>query len=182
MIDKLLDKNLFYLEFSKLKKKVASDRSLLDKFEVNSSVTLGWLLDNQDFVIQEIFNTIKKKSYKTPVAKEKKVLIKEKERLLYGFDWHEKVFQSVIAQVLTEAFEPILSDNLSSYRKGKGPYSTLIKLCEFLSDVGDKQSLFIIKKDIKSYGDSIDHEQLFDLLAKQIPKDDYLFDILKRII
>jgi hypothetical protein len=155
---------------------------LLEKFEVNDSVTLGWLLGNQDFVIKEIFDTIKKKAYKTPIAKEKKVLIKEKERLLYGFDWHEKVFQGVIAQVLTDSFEPILSDNLSSYRKGKGPYLTLLGLCEFLSDVENKERLFIIKKDIKSYGDSIDHEQLFDLLAKYIPREDYLFDILKKII
>ena len=88
----------------------------------------------------------------------------------------------MIAQVLTDSFEPILSDNLSSYRKGKGPYLTLLGLCEFLSDVENKERLFIIKKDIKSYGDSIDHEQLFDLLAKYIPREDYLFDILKKII
>ena len=182
MIDKVLNKNLFYQEFSKLKKKVEKDPTLLDKFEVNETVTLSWLLDNQDFVISEIFNTLQKKGYKTPVAKEKLVVIKEKERLLYGFDWHEKVLQGVIAEVLTKHFEPILSENLNSYRKGRGPYATLLKLCEFLSGVTNKKDLFVIKKDIKSYGDTIDHEILFSLLSKYLPKEDYIVDVLRKII
>ncbi len=182
MIDKVLDKNLFYQEFSKLKKKVEKDPSLLDKFEVNNTVTLGWLINNQDFVISEIFNTLEKKKYKTPVAKEKLVVIKAKERLLYGFDWHEKVLQGVIAEVLTKHFEPTLSDNLNSYRKGRGPYTTLLKLCEFLSGVADKDKLFVIKKDIKSYGDSIDHKILFSLLSKHFYDSDYIIDVLKKII
>lgn len=182
MIDRILDRNLFYEEFKKLKKKAHENHSLLDKAEVNKTVTLGWVLNNQDFVIDDIIKTINDRTYTSPIAIEKKVMVKTKERILYGFDWHEKILQGVIANVLTEQLEPVFSNSLNSYRKGRGPFNTLIHLCEFLSSIKDRERLFIIKKDIKSYGDNIDHDILFKILSKYVPENDYLYDVLNKII
>ena len=181
MLNKVLDKNLFYEEFKKLKSKVKKDKNLLYKAEVNSAITLGWVIHNQDLVIDELMKSIKQGLYDTPTAVEKEVLIKNKKRLLYGFDWHEKVLQAVVSRVLSDYFETVYSESLSSYRKGRGSFLVLSKVSSFLSKINNKDNIFIIKKDIKSYGDNIDHELLFEMLSAFI-KDKTLMELIKKII
>ena len=110
MIEALLTKELYEQEFDRIKAKIKFDKVSFDDYEVNETVTAGWLLYNQDFVIREIIKTIKGKKYQSPIAVEKRVLIEDKERLLYGFDWHEKVLQGAVSSLLMKELEPVYSD------------------------------------------------------------------------
>jgi retron-type reverse transcriptase len=152
---------------------------MLDKHYVTEGLTLRWVLHNQQYVIDEIIKNLKNKKYKTPIAIEKSVKTENKERLLYYFDWHEKILQSAVAKVLTDLFEPEFSDSLHSYRKGHGTYNTLLAISEYMAK---NPEVFIIKKDIKSYGDNISHNKLFEILETKIDKKDYFYEVVKKII
>ena len=182
MIEKLLKKEPYQLEFQKLRSKLRKGKIRLSDYELNESITLRWTLYNEDFITKEIIKNLKEKSYTTPIAIEKKVNINDKERLLYAFDWHEKILQSAVAELLTSAIEPFLSDSLNSYRKGRGSYNTLMQLSNYIKSFKEEQSIFILKRDIKSYGDNIPHEKLSKILENYIQKEDYLFQLIMQII
>lgn len=182
MIESLFNKEAYKIEFENLKAKAASRPGLLDRHYVNQGVTLRWVLYNQDLVIKEIIGQLKDKTYKTPIAVERKVLIEEKERLLYYFDWHERALQGVVSRVLNEALETKFSDSLNSYRKGRGAFNTLGQISQYLSSLDYSSDVFVIKKDIKSYGDNIIHEKLFEILPSKVDMDDYFFEVVKKMI
>ncbi len=182
MIQKLLDKGIYIDEFKKLKHKI-KDRALSpDSYNVTETVTAGWTVRNEDFIIKNIIKTLKNKEYQTPIAKEKNVLINEKYRLLYGFDWHEAVLQGAMAKVLSDLYSPIFSNSLQSYRKGRGSHNTLLALSKYLKDIPPDKKVYILRKDIKSYGDSIPHDKLFEILKVTLDEKDYFFEILRKII
>lgn len=182
MIEKLYKKDRYIREFERLREKAKENPSLLNKHNLTEEITLRWALLNQNFIIKNIIKTIKKKEYKTPIAKEKEVLIGEKKRLLYGFDWHEKVLQSTISTLLLEELEPIFSNSLNSYRKGRGTHNTLFKLSSYLHKAKDDEKIYVLKKDVKSYGDSIKHDKLFQVIKNTLNIDKDLLEIIKKII
>lgn len=182
MIQKLLDKEIYFDEFKKLKQKVKKGLLSSDSYNVTKAVTAGWTIRNEDFIIKNIIKTLKNREYETPVAKEKNVLINEKYRLLYGFDWHETILQGAMAKVLSDLYSPIFSDSLQSYRKGRGSHNTLLALSKYLKDIPADKKVYILRKDIKSYGDSIPHDKLFEILKVTLDEKDYFFEVLKKII
>lgn len=182
MIQKLLDKEIYVDEFKKLKHKIKERALSSDSYNVTETVTAGWAIRNEDFIIKNIIKTLKNREYQTPIAKEKNVLINEKYRLLYGFDWHEAVLQGAMAKVLSDIYAPVFSDSLQSYRKGRGTHNTLLALSKYLSDIPADKKVYILRKDIKSYGDSIPHDKLFEILKATLDEKDYFFEVLKKVI
>ena len=182
MIEELFKKELYLKEIDRLKKKIQNGKYKVSDYGVTESITLAWMLYNQEFVINEIIRTLKNKEYKSPTAIEKKVRIEDKERLLYSFDWHERILQGAVANLLYTIFEPHFSESLQSYRKGRGSHNTLLMLSNYLGTASENKELFIIKKDIKAYGDNISHEKLFKIFSKHIPENDYLLEVIKKII
>lgn len=180
MFRKLLKKDYYFFEIQKILKKARTDSKLLNKVGITKELSLRWVLFNKNFVIKNIIKTLKKGLYTNPTAKEIILKVNDKERLLYSFDWHEKLLQSVVANILSTHFENFYSDGLNSYRKGRGSYSTLKDLVLFLAQIKD-ENIYLVKTDISSYGDSIKHEILFDVLNYYI-KDDNFLNILKKII
>ena len=182
MIEKLLKKEPYSTEFKKLRTKLHTGKVRPKDYEVNESITLAWTLYNEDFIIKEIIKDLKEQKYETPHALEKNVTIEDKDRLLYTFDWHEKVLQGAIAALLTQILEPLLSNSVNSYRKGRGSHNTLIQLSNYIKSFNDDQKIYILKRDIKSYGDKIPHKKLLDVLTKYVPKEDYLFEVITKTL
>lgn len=182
MIEKLLKKEPYLPEFKKLRDKLNSGKLRLTDYELTESITLAWTLYNEDFVISELIKDLKAKRYETPYALEKRVSIDGKDRLIYAFDWHEKILQGVAAGLLSSVIEPEMSGSLHSYRKGRGSHNTLMSLSNYIRSFSEDQSLYVIKRDIKSYGDNIPHDQLFEVLEKYVPKNDYLFEVIRKMI
>lgn len=180
MFKALLNKTLYENEFDKILNKVAGNKKLLETFNVTKELTLRWFLYNRSFVIKNIIKTLKQNKYETPEAVEKKVLVKDKHRLLYAFDWHEKLLQSVLANILTKHLENFYTESLASYRKGRGTYETLKSIVDFLI-LNKDNNFYLIKTDISAYGDSIDHEILFKILDKYI-KDPEILKLINKII
>lgn len=178
IIESLYKKAIFRLEFEKIKKKYQNPRDR-EKFLVTPEITLNWALNNEDFIIKKLIKTIKTKKYEIPLAKETLVHIGDKDRLLYQFDWHEKILQGAIATLLTERLEQVYPEVLNSYRKGRSTYQTLIKIKKFVKTKPYKN--YVYRNDVESYGDSINHSILLKILKKHI-KEPYLLDILKKII
>jgi hypothetical protein len=182
MIELLLNSDAYKQEFDKLRLKAAGQKSLLERSYISTGISLRWVLYNQDLVIKEIIDSLKNKAYQTPIAIEKKVRIGSKERFLYYFDWHERILQGVVARVLNEALESKLSDSLHSYRKGRGSFNTLSLMSKYLKSLDYSSDIFIIKQDIKSYGDNINHEKLLQVISSKVDMDDYFFEIFKKMI
>lgn len=181
MIEKLLKKELYQDEFKKLRSKVHAGKFSLSSYAVNKAITLRWILYNEDFVINELIKTIKNNKYENPLSIEKKVLIDKKERILYSFDWHEIILQGAISSLLFKVLEPQLSDSLNSYRKGRGTHNTLITLSDYISSLIESGPVYILKRDIKAYGDSIPHDVLSQTLKKFVPEEDFV-NLIKKII
>jgi retron-type reverse transcriptase len=182
MLELLFNRELYEREINVLKNKVIKRKDLLDKSFISEGLTLRWVLYNQDLVISEIIDQLKKRKYQSPTAIERKVLIGDKERILYYFDWHEKILQGVISRVINQVLEPQFSDSLNSYRKGRGTFNTLLSISRYIQNLDYDSNVFIIKQDIKSYGDNIIHEKLFEVLSSKLGDDEYFIDLMKKII
>jgi len=182
MIESFFKKDLYLAEFEKLKAKISSKKTTLGDYEITESVTLAWVLYNQDFIIDEIIKTLKNRKYKAPIAAERKIKTDEKERTIYAFDLHEKILHGAITTFLNQLFESFFSGSLQSYRKGRGVHNTLLQLSDYIKNLDEKEAVFILRKDIKEYGDSIPHDKLFEVIRKYIPENDYLYDVITKII
>lgn len=126
--------------------------------------------------------------FKTQFQFQKKVGIKT--RTLYRPSLVDKIVAGVVANVLTEIFEPYLSPNCFSYRKGLGPESAIRALSIYLKKTDPRQGIYFIKTDISAYTDSIpvyDRSELFNIMDTiyeklEVAPTPYQKNVVKQII
>lgn len=104
--------------------------------------------------------------------------VKNKIRKLYISDWQDRVVEIWLNHTLSRALSTSLSKYSYAYR------SDGIGLLDCQTDAikAVKSSRFFIKRDIKSFYYTIDHDIMLERLATLVPADDPLFHILAQRI
>ena len=104
-----------------------------------------------------------------------------KRRTVYVYPWEERLVDLLLYRMLNQGLDIWFSKNSYAYRvKGLG-----IDTCQrrIESRLNTKQKpIYVIKRDISDYFNSIDHDALAGKLSALIDEEDYLFAILKQRI
>ncbi|HEY8420497.1 MAG TPA: group II intron reverse transcriptase/maturase [Thermoclostridium sp.] len=76
----------------------------------------------------------------------------------------DRVVQQAIAQVLTPIFEPKFSDNSYGFRPGRSAKQAIVKCKEYIQSGYN----WVVDIDLARYFDTVNHDKLMGLLAKEI--------------
>jgi retron-type reverse transcriptase len=134
------------------------------KKKPSSGLNIQMLFFHRHALAAKLAKTIKKNSYYFEPAIEREAYIGGKKRLLYRQTITDSIVSKAAAAVLYPAVENYLSDRLFSYRKGRSSVQVLTQLQKFISqhkkNTPDKKKrgLYILKRDITAYGESIPTE------------------------
>ncbi len=100
-------------------------------------------------------------------------------RTLYIYPWEEKVVDLLLYRLMNAKFHALFSPCSYAYRwRGYG-----VDLCQrrLASQIGRKgKPLYLFKRDIARFFDSIDHSILLERLSEYVPQEDYLWQLLRQ--
>lgn len=123
-------------------------------------------------------NAVVGETYRLQPAKQRVILVNDKQRVIYDFVLLDKIVISVLMSVLLELTEGYLSNQVFSYRKGRRPLHAVKKLCHYmqiqraqLKEIG--ADCHILKADIADYTDNIrldSHSKLWQLVKTMLAK------------
>jgi len=99
-----------------------------------------------------------------------------KERVITAPCFPERVLHHAVTNVCEPVFETGLIADTFACRAGKGRLAALVRAREFAG-----RFPFFLKLDIRKYFDSVPHDRLLELLARQF-KDRHLLDLFGRIV
>ena len=122
----------------------------------------------------------------------RRVVLLDKERSLVQLDPLDHVVHAAVGQLLSAALDPRLSDQLYSYRKGRGPTAAIQRLLEVAAahcatrPDPRTRALWVIRFDVASYGDSVpidDSSELWTLARRYLPDEPpWVHEVLRALV
>ena len=104
-----------------------------------------------------------------------------KHRTLYIYPWEERLVSLLLYRRMSQALDRRFSPHSYAYRqRGYGVDCCQRRIAAHLH----RQSgpVYVIKRDITKFFDSIDHQVLLDKLREFVEPDDYLFELLSACV
>jgi hypothetical protein len=141
--------------------------------------------------------TIQRGEYVFSPMEERIVRIGDKDRSLYRSSISDKIVLAALAEITVELIAPYLSPSVYSYQKGKSSLTALNHFASYLAHHKSSRpepkdrGLYIIKRDISAYGESIpvtDDSPLWEILQDAlvnrggVPNADPFLSLLKSAI
>jgi hypothetical protein len=102
-----------------------------------------------------------------------------KRRTLYIFPWEERLVDLLLYRLLNQALDRSFSRSCYAYRvRGYGVDRCQRHIQAAILRLGEP--IFVMKRDIAEFFDSINHEILLSRLAQLMEADDYVFELLRQ--
>lgn len=102
-------------------------------------------------------------------------------RTVYVYPWEERLIDLLLYRILNRRLNSWFSPSCYAYRLNRLGIDLCQKRIAYaLEDT--RKPIYVIKRDIRDYFNSIDHEILIKRIAALVDKDDYLFTLLKERI
>ena len=163
----LLEKARYKKVFARLQEKVAGTPERLRSAPVHPELSLSWTLNNESLVTRAILTFLKSPdSQWDPYKLSALPQGPNKIRKIFISSWGDRVLQLVMADILIEKTQSLLSDHVYSFIPGRGPHHAIDRLSTYIA-AHQPHPLFALKRDISQYGDSIPHSILLDKLANE---------------
>lgn len=180
--EELLSKALYEDVFRNLFKKLKGGKTQSRSFVFYPELTLSWVLSNRASVIKIIIDEIKRDDFSFDAIKHS-VIVTDKARDIYIAAWPERVLMLALGQILTRRLAPMISKHVYSFQKGRGPHEAVRAATDFIRSQR-KRPLYVLKRDISKYGDSIPQPKLFAALeiATDIRKSPLFYKLLKAAV
>ncbi len=192
LIDQVYDVNNLkgYLHILKDKNFLSPKLYKTEKTGINLSDILS---DSSNFA-QAIIKDFKNKKFHFGHALIKTIKVKDKERIIYQFDLIDTVIGGYLAWSMSNVMETFLTENVFSYRKGLSFWQAINKLSNYTLEhkrkisEPKKRGLYVLRRDIKSYTDTIpvyENSPLWEKIKNTFFKhqnDTYLFGLYKELI
>lgn len=150
---------------------------------------------NADNFASVLAKTVSAGKYEFEPGEIRTAEINGKERVLYSFRLTDLILHGVVAQIMDEAMEPLLSDNLFSYRSGISRWEALHSIADYVrkhkKSFADpkRRGLYVIRRDVTKYTDNIplgNNSPLWPKLSKLLCADRQFkkehLDILENVI
>ena len=169
--------------FTRLRQRCASDPFLRSRSPASQHLTLEWILQAEDLVTASLVRELRSRRYRPGVSIRSTVKA-DKDREIYSLAWPDKIVEALLAKLLSETIAPSLHRRLFSFRKG---LSNIIALKDFAAYLAkqcpDTAPIYIVKRDVAAYGDSINQTMLFSKLAKIVgAQDPYVLQLLQAFL
>lgn len=103
---------------------------------------------------------------------------KNKKRPLGISSYEDKLVEYVVAQILTQIYEPKFYDSSFGFRPNRNCHQAVRKV---IKDVQFSKTNYVVEADIKSFFDTIDHEWMMKFLEHDIADKKFL-EIIKRFM
>ena len=127
--------------------------------------------------LNKIHQQLRKKQFSFGHADARQYNFNGKIRTLYIYPWAERLVDLMLYRELCFKFDESFNQHSYAYRiHGFG-----VNQCQrdIQKDLRQRKSpVYVIKRDIKNYFDSIDHESCLAILQQHFKKDDYLYELL----
>jgi hypothetical protein len=102
-----------------------------------------------------------------------------RERTIYLYPWEERLVDLMLFQTLNRYFHGALPSDVYAYRHQQfGVDVCQRRLAAVLRS--SQKPVYVIRRDVRNYFASIDHDLLLAALAEWVEEDDYLYDLLRR--
>lgn len=128
--------------------------------------------------IESIHKKLSQKNFVFRPGKKLSYNFNGKLRDIYIYPWEERIVDTLLYNLINDELHNYFSENSYAYRQKK--YS--LDSCQKKLGKILKQDcpLYILKRDIRNYFNSVNHEILLNKLKRIFQKDDYLFSLLKK--
>ena len=178
----LLDRKRYARIFSTIEARVEKDRRYGNSFALYEELDLRWVLSRRRQVLRWVLGGVKRREYQVSPARETLSRIGEKERIFYRLEWPDRLLQMVLAQAVAECCDDHFHPRLFSYRKGRGAVQAA-RLAARFARSQPSESVFVLKRDVKSYGDRVPQDKLFDILHTFLKEaDPFVRALLRQFI
>lgn len=127
-----------------------------------------------DANLDKIYRLVKSGRYHFSPYKHKTVRVKNKTRDLYIASWPDRFVEKWLSVGLNKLLNKWFSNNSYAYRIGKFG----LDKCQSLVARSLRSDLYIIRRDISNYFNSISHDILIDKLSGLIDQNDNLWNLL----
>lgn len=104
------------------------------------------------------------------------IVYESKKRLISAAEYRDRVVHHALCNIIEPIFDRIFIYDSYACREEKGTHRAVARFSEFA-----RRNRFVFKCDIQKYFPSIDHQILFDLIARRI-KDEEVLWLIKVII
>ena len=144
-------------------------------------VTLAQFNRDRHTLCKILADSVSDGSYQLSPGRLKRVKVEDKIRILFSFNLTDLIVHAVVSQILTELAEPFYSSCLYSYRKKLSTRIAIDQLAIYVKSHRRKHAnphdrgLFVLKRDIQSYTDSIPVHQrsrVWELLGELFQRYD----------
>jgi retron-type reverse transcriptase len=100
-------------------------------------------------------------------------------RTIYVFPWEERIVDRFLYDTLNRHFDPLFSINSYAYRcRGFGLDPCQRRIRRLINS--SPRPLYFLKRDVRQFFPSVNHQRMLDLLKQWIAPDNYLFDLLQQ--
>jgi hypothetical protein len=174
----LSDKRRYEAEIDALHQRHLFTRRLYELRQ--DDVSLASVVLDKARVAKLLARAVARGSYELETGKLRRISVNGKERVVYSFRLTDLIIHRVVARLIDEAVEPLLSPNLYSYRKGVSWWEPISGFSSYLrahrKNRPDPRSrgVYVLRRDIFSYTDSIpvhEHSQVWSTLRRALAGD-----------
>ncbi len=162
----LLQPKRYKQVLDRLRKRAQDEPRFLRSSALYPELSLFWVFLHERKVLNTILKALKSKAGFTFSAHKWAIVRTDKDRNFYIADWPERILLMVMAEILREKIDPLVSNRVFSFRKGSGAHRALQDFATFVT-AHKGQALFVMKRDVQSYGDSIKHKKLMALIEER---------------
>ena len=162
----LFDLARYAAVIERLRVRAAASPSLRASAPIDARVSLDWVLRNHERVVDAIVASIGARDFALGPHRETTIRMGGKARAVFIPSWPDRILLMVMASVIAERSEPLLSPRVFSFRKGRGAAAALHELAGFLRTGPRAAPCFVLRRDIDSYGDSIPRAAALATLAR----------------
>jgi len=158
----LLSHGVYESVFEKLEKKVSTGGARKHSYAIYPDLTLAWALAHKKEIIRAIHSEIKKSDFTFDTLK-LTTIVSDKPRDIYIAAWPERILMLALGHILSEGLAGFTSAHVYSFQKGRGAHEAIRNATTFVK-TNNKKPLYVIKRDVAKYGNSIPQPKLFAAL------------------
>lgn len=179
ILEEVSSKEALMFAIEHVRKKTKNNKSKLNSSPNKKNQSLRWLLSDNAFVIKNISKQIREKKYLPSPPRLNEVYI-DKKRTLFSRTWPDRVVECAFTKALESRLNHLLSKRVFSYRSGYSHHLAVNECAEFISS---NSEIYIAKRDIKSYADSIETKKMYEMLCNLLPgEESYFYKLLKAFV
>lgn len=134
----------------------------------------------QDQVIRACLAAVESQDYELQDARASQVFL-DKPRKIHRFDLIDNFVLVHLALSIRQRAFSQLSDQVHSFRTGRSQKTALLALRSFLNSVDSSSPIYVSKRDVKQYGESMRHEIMQDIFDRLVDGDSRLLRLFEKV-